>query len=1628
MSASRPFAHLHCHTHYSLLDGATRIDQYIKKVKDHGMTAAAVTDHGNLYGALEFYLACKSAGVNPILGMEAYIAPGSRFVKSGATKTKEASFHLTLLAINRQGFQNLVKMSSRAFLEGFYYKPRIDKELLEACNEGLICLSGCAAGELSFLLLGEQLEEAEKLAAWYSRVFGDRFYLEIQNAGFEIQTRCAERTIDLARKMGLPLVATNDAHYLNREDAAVQDVLLCVNTKSERSDTNRMRMDSDQLFIRTPDEMYAAFPGLEDAVARSQEIANRADIDLDLKSRHFPVFVTPDNKADIDYLRELCEQGMIWRYGADGITQAHRDRLTFELNVIQKMGYASYFLIVWDFVRFAMERGIPCSARGSACGAIVAYVLGLSHVCPLEYDLLFERFLDPSRTEPPDIDIDFCRDRRQDVIDYTKQKYGEQNVSQIGTFGTLKAKAAIRDVGRALSVPLKRVDEVAKMVPDELNIELKEAIEKSADLKEAYNTDPQIQELLNMAIQLEGLARSAGTHAAGVVVSDRPIEEYVPLQTISGKTDVVTQWEGPTVEKAGMLKMDFLGLRNLTILDKAVKNVKKHRGKDIDPVKLPLDDAPTFALLQRGETKGIFQLESGGMRDLLTKMKPDKFADIIATSALYRPGPLEGGMVMTYVDVKHGRQPLPRVHPIMDGVLDETYGVMVYQEQVMRILNRLGGIELSQSYQCIKAISKKKLETIAKYRAQFLEGAQKNGLPEQTAVELFGMIEKFAGYGFNKCVVGETVVMDARSGKRSTIGELFERGVRRSRILALDEHGKLVPRTVTDVVWNGRRRVYRLTTALGRELVATGNHPLRTWGGWTDLSALRIGDRVAAPRRCVIAAGKRWPAHEIITLAHLLAEGNLCHPTCLYFFNNSLDAIDDFQQAVQAFPNSVGRVTSRHQGRRHEVCVSTGRDTRFQRGQKPWNADAGGVKLAHASRSGAYRWAEQLGILGAKANAKSVPAAVFELADADLELFLGRLWSGDGYIGRGGQSPFYATSSKQLARDVQDLLLRLGVVSRLRTVEFKYRHRGEISLRTGFTVHLIGEDSLAAFVRRILPHVVGRETDVDTLTAYAAAQSPGRSSKDTLPADVRRWVDEERREAGLTWRELEQQSGVSIRELCRVASSGKRGFRRVTIGRLATFFESNRLKAAAESDLYWDTVVAIEPVGIRDTYDLTVAGDHNFVADGLIVHNSHSTAYGAVAYQTAYLKAHYPVEFMAALLSCELGETDKLTEHLDDCRRMKIEVLPPDINRSEVEFTCHGDKIAFGLGAIKGVGEGAVGAMVAERQANGPFTSIYDLTERVDPKQVTKGVLELLVKAGAFDSLGGRRAQQFAVVERAVQGAANMHRDRQRGQKSLFGGDDEPAEAAAASMQGLPEMPEWSHREKLNFEKEALGFYLTSHPLTEVSKQLDAFASNPISDLVNLEDGVEVVLGGMISAIKKAQTKKPSRNGHSKYVNFDFEDPSGVVRCIMWPEEFARLSEKVVGDEVRFLKGKVDKRSREPNVIVNAMWTLDEAERDFTRQVAIKFHKGLHDERVVNRVRDILQRYPGKSEVVVLVETVNSDEPTNRLRFIAQKPLAMKVSASRDLQTELNDVLGEGYLHLFADTKRASSKPQSVGR
>ncbi|HET6882146.1 MAG TPA: DNA polymerase III subunit alpha, partial [Pirellulales bacterium] len=638
---ARSFVHLHCHSHYSLLDGASPIEGLVARAKSLGMNALALTDHGNLYGALEFYQKAKSAEINPIVGFEAYIAPGSRFNKD-VSKNDEASYHLTLLAQNAVGFKNLIKLSSSAFLEGFYRKPRIDKELLSAHHEGLVCLSGCVSGEFSRALLRGQsaepdLKEAMEIAGWFHKLFGERYFIEIQNNGLEIQRMAMEGAVEVARRMGLPLVATSDAHYVSREDAEAQDVLLCINTGKFRTDTNRMRMEGDQFYLRGPDEMYAAFPGYDDAVGRSQQIADSVSIELELGQRHFPTFDVPQDKTPTDYLRELCLDGLHRRYAdvpemwsGEELAPVVMERLERELDVINRLGFPNYFLIVWDFVRFAASRNIPATARGSGVGALVSYALGLSHVCPLKYDLLFERFLDISRLEAPDIDIDFCKDRRGEVIQYVKDKYGEENVAQIGTFGTLAARAAIRDVGRALGLPIPRVDAIVAMVPETLGIELKEALEQSEDLKKTYDGDPEVRELLDLAMKIEGLARNVGTHAAAVVIADRPLTEYVPLQRVTGKEEIITQWAMGDVERAGLLKMDFLGLRNLTILSKAVDLIEQSTGQRVDPYKFPLDDRDTFALLCRGETKGIFQLESGGIRDLLQRMKPDHFRDIIA--------------------------------------------------------------------------------------------------------------------------------------------------------------------------------------------------------------------------------------------------------------------------------------------------------------------------------------------------------------------------------------------------------------------------------------------------------------------------------------------------------------------------------------------------------------------------------------------------------------------------------------------------------------------------------------------------------------------------------------------------------------------------------------------------------------------------------------------------------------------------------------------------------------------------------------------------------------------------------------------------------------------------------------
>ncbi|GHT18203.1 hypothetical protein FACS1894189_5760 [Planctomycetales bacterium] len=766
---SSNFVHLHCHTHYSLLDGAGTIPGLLQRAKDLEMPALAITDHGNLHGAVEFFEKAKKFGVKPVLGLEAYIAFGDLRHKKSSSQ-REDCYHLTLLAMNQTGFQNLVKMASVAEEEGFYRRPRIDKELLTAHNEGIICLSGCASSEISRILSeqnSDSLERAKEAAMWYKNLFGDRYYIELQDNFLEIQKPILEGDIKISKELNIPTVATNDVHYVYAKDYKAREILLCINLGKTLADKDRMEFDSNEFFMRSEREMIAAMPGQDDAIYRTLEIVDRCNVDLDLGKRYFPSFTPPDNLSSIDYLRKLTFDGLKRRYANNPkrcvngeLSPEVIERAERELGVIGQLGFENYFLVVGDFIREAEDRGIHRTARGSGVGSIVCYALNVSHVCPLEYDLLFERFLDPSRPQAPDIDIEFDYDRRDEIFDYVKNKYGESNVARLITFPTRAAKVAVRNTGRVLGLPIAEVDNITKLLGNADTI--RDAL-KGEELSNLYETDARIQELLDKAQSVEGLVCGTGVHACGVVISDKPITEYAPVQSAKmrkyakmkegdeGKNTesfLIIQWEGHSVEEVGLLKMDFLGLKYLGALANAIRIIKETTGEEIDVYDLPIDDPDVFTLFQKGETKGIFQFESGGMREWLIRLKPDNFRDLIAMNALYRPGPMDN--IPQYIAVKHGKQKAVYDHPILKDVLSETYGVIIYQEQFMRLFNRLGNIPLGESFDVVKAIAKKNEEKIAKYRQRFIDGTFANGLSKEKSEELFENIAKFAGYSFNK--------------------------------------------------------------------------------------------------------------------------------------------------------------------------------------------------------------------------------------------------------------------------------------------------------------------------------------------------------------------------------------------------------------------------------------------------------------------------------------------------------------------------------------------------------------------------------------------------------------------------------------------------------------------------------------------------------------------------------------------------------------------------------------------------------------------------------------------------------------------------------------------------------------
>ncbi|MCB1776144.1 MAG: DNA polymerase III subunit alpha, partial [Candidatus Competibacteraceae bacterium] len=1165
---------------------------------------------------------------------------------------------------------------------------------------------------------------------------------------------------------------------------------------------------------------------------------------------------------------------------------------------------------------------------------------------PLAYDLLFERFLNPERVSMPDFDIDFCMEGRDRVIEYVAQRYGRDRVSQIATHGTMAAKAVVRDVGRVLGHPYGFVDRIAKLIPFEIGITLDKAIEQEAELRRLYENDEEIRGLIDLARKLEGLARNVGKHAGGVVIAPSTLTDFSPLYCEEGDVGAVTQFDKNDVESAGLVKFDFLGLRTLTIIDWAVRTINRERAvagePPLDIGTIPLDDVLAFDLLKRHQTTAVFQLESSGMKDLIRRLQPDCFEDIVALVALFRPGPLQSGMVDDFIDRKHGRARIEYPHPTLATILQPTYGVILYQEQVMQIAQVLAGYTLGGADLLRRAMGKKDPEKMAKERDGFVKGAAARQADPETASYIFDLIEKFAGYGFNKCVHGNTVIMEATTGKEITIAALFQKP-REFSIHALDDTGKLQIRRVSDVVWNGQQPVFELTTALGKRITATANHPFRALNGWVPLENLQIGDRIATPRKLQSTTKKAWPAYQLITLAGLLSEGNTCHPTCLYFYGNEPFVVKDFATAAAKFPDSVARIYSRSD-KRLEVCVSTGQDRRFHAGQIPWNAHRA---LRHSAaftmkqsvapnRSGVFAWAQELNILGCKATEKYIPDAVFELCDTNLELFLGRLWTGDGFIASSTQiiPPFYATSSQKLANGVQGLLLRLGIVSRIECKQFKYRG----SLRPGLVVRLLGELMCETFLQRIAPHIVGREFQVDMLRRRLASIQFSRTSKDTIPAEVRAWVAAERIQLGWTWKELEDRSGVSMKAFYGRGSSAKRGFRRGTIERLAQFLGSQRLSNLADSDIFWDRVASIEPKGIADTYDLTVENDHNFVANGIVIHNSHSAAYALVSYQTLWLKTHHPAAFMAAVLSSDMDKTEKVVVFIEECRRMRLPIMPPAINASEYRFTAGQDgEIRYGLGAIKGVGEGAIEALVNERRQGGPYRDLFDLCQRVDLRKLNRRVLESLIRCGALDDLGANRATLAAQMPEALQLAEQHLRNSAAGQNDMFGlatTDKTPIRPLH-----IAKKPEWTQEERLRGEKETLGLYLSGHPLDRLAEELAALGVARLSNLTGSNGALRrgndrsLLIAGLVVSVR---TRIANRGGRMAFVTLD--DGSGQMEIRIFPEVYEQYRSLLIEDAILLAQGALswDEFNQAMRLNVERVLDWDTARAEYARRLLLR--------------------------------------------------------------------------------------------
>jgi DNA polymerase-3 subunit alpha len=1518
---------LHVHSEYSLLDGACRVEDLCKSSAIDGSPGVALTDHGVMFGAVDFYDTARKYALVPIIGCEAYIAPRGRF-----DRTVRDEAHITLLAASDEGYKNLTALISKGFLEGYYYKPRIDMDLLAQHHAGLIVLSGCMSSLCASPLLKNDRATALSNAKMFRDIFGDRFYIEIMRHGMPEEDVINNGLISIARELSLPLVATNDSHYLARGDAQAHDVLLCIGTGKTVADTSRMKFYSDEFYVKSPAEMRQLFADIPEACDNTLEIVKRIDLKIPEKVFYLPDYPVPlrgglkalraepsappsadapgresgprirdanpspqtggavdlvaeldspggaaetllligsDRPADVallpertadEYLREICETGLVERYGAERAASdvALRERMEYELGVIISMGFSSYFLIVWDFIKFARDRDIPVGpGRGSAVGSVVSYCLRITDLDPIKFKLIFERFLNPERISMPDIDTDFCVERRDEVIAYVTQKYGKDRVAQIVTFGTMAARAAIRDAGRALAVPLPDVDRVAKLIPSGPGgLSIKDALVKIDELKNLYDFNPQIRRLLDTASSIEGLARHASTHAAGVVISKNPLIEHVPLVKI-GDNDVNTQYEMSNVERVGLLKMDFLGLRNLTVMKAATDEIRRTTNPTFTLETIPDDDARTFEMLGRGETLGVFQLESEGMRRVCIEMKPSSLDDIIALVALYRPGPMD--WIPQYISNKHGRTKVTYLHQKLEPILRETYGIA-----------------------CLRA-----------------------GTPVWYADGTMKAIEDVAAGD-------EILTYDVKT--RST------------------SPGKAAK------VWpSGTKRLLRIRLSTGTTIECSEDHRFPT----------PVGDRQARelrPNRSFITKNFQANVPESMLFEAWKTSKN----------DPSLAVGPDRAYVLGLL---VGGGSLKTNGSKNVTCATRedadyiaqrARDAFACETTISFNTRAWYVALAFRSdpkRSLLTNWLDET--YGDRSweqtcRGKCLPANVLDWPDADRLSVLSGLWDADGTYA--GQVRSFRSTSPVLVEQVATLLSSLKIAYYVtdtavfvkdgtrfaemiggpnlptkrvvRSLErnvmpvLTVAHRARVVLEPASTDRI----SRQCFNRRSRGEYTRILPSSEYLMRIPGFWDAYRSSYEELYLGDTRPVYiesiEYSGEAECFDLQMEDQTspyfiadGVAshncYQEQVMQIARDVAGF---TMGQADELRKVMGKKQKDKIPVYREKFIA----GAAQTsgMDEKMAEDiFAFVEPfaGYGFNKSHAAAYGWISYQTAYLKANHPIAYFAALMTSVKDKTDKLVEYIEEAKKLGVPVLPPDINESLVDFAVVGTQIRFGLAAIKGVGENAVRSVLTAREEGGKFVDFFDCARRVDPKAVNRKVYEALIKCGAFDTLPGNRAQLLDALDAALEGATRAARDRELGQFSLFG---EAAETPTLTPKLRPMAPPTT-LEALGWEKETLGIFVSGHPLADVAEALVRGGAVAVKDLRAMEDEASVRIAGLVTSVRRTMTK-----AQAQMLIATVEDMTGSVEVVVFPKQYAGLQSFFIEDAILIVNGRLRLRER----------------------------------------------------------------------------------------------------------------------